>query len=309
MNENVYQNKNINEYHNTNQNTFYNYHNEPQNIEENNKIPSTLLVCRIIQNQEALMPTKMLLDSGASDTMIHSRCLPSGATPSIIPDGKTKFQTVAGLLDTNRKVFLDNIVFPEFDKTKRISGATAYVFDTECKYDMIIGRDILHKIGLTLCFDKKEMRWLDSTLPMKTADFWQTPLSYFWALDDDVNEDGLDLYTATKIEEAKYEKIEINDVINTQNHLNKEQQNKLKNVLEKYNKLFDGGLGHYTKTKIHIDLDPSIQPRHFKPYPIPKIHLPTFKKELDHLIEIGVLEKNWDERLGLTHIYHTKKRC
>ena len=27
------------------------------------------------------------------------------------------------------------------------------------------------------------------------------------------------------------------------------------------------------------------------PTPIAKIHLPTFKKELDHLVEIGVLEK------------------
>ena len=34
-----------------------------------------------------------------------------------------------------------------------------------------------------------------------------------------------------------------------------------------------------------------MEPRHFKPYPIPKIHLLTFKKELDHLVEIGVLEK------------------
>ena len=55
--------------------------------------------------------------------------------------------------------------------------------------------------------------------------------------------------------------------------------------------MFDGGLGHYTQTKIHIGLDPTIEPRHFKPYPIPNIHLPTFKKELDHLVDIGVPEK------------------
>ena len=118
MNENVYQNQNINEYHNENQNTFDNYHNEQQNPAEDNKIPSTLLVCRTIQNQEALMLMKILMGSGASDTMIHSRCLPPGATPSLIPNGKTKFQTVADVLDSNRKVFLDNIVFPEFDKKK-----------------------------------------------------------------------------------------------------------------------------------------------------------------------------------------------
>lgn len=83
----------------------------------------------------------------------------------------------------------------------------------------------------------------------------------------------------------------IDDVIKQQTHLNTDKKSKLKNVLEKYNVLFDGGLGHYTKSKVHIDIDPSVTPRHFKPYPIPKMHLPTFKKELDHLVEIGVLEK------------------
>ena len=109
-------------------------------------------------NRESLTPFKILFDSGGSRTMIHSRCLSPGATSLLLHNGSTKFQTVVGLLDSNRQVFLENIMFPEFDKTKRISGATAFVFDTECKYDMILGRDILHKIGLSICFEKKEMR-------------------------------------------------------------------------------------------------------------------------------------------------------
>ena len=113
--------------------------------------------------------------------MIHSRCLLPGATPSLLPSGTTKFQTVAGLLDSNRQVFLDSIMFPEFDKTKRISGVTANVFDSEYKYDMITGRDLLHKIGVSIYFAKK-MRWIDSVVPMKTPSFWNTPLSYFWAI-------------------------------------------------------------------------------------------------------------------------------
>lgn len=56
-------------------------------------------------------------------------------------------QRHAGTVDSTRQVVLDNIMLPEFDKTKRISGTNAYVFNIDCKYDMIIGRDFLHKIG------------------------------------------------------------------------------------------------------------------------------------------------------------------
>ena len=55
--------------------------------------------------------------------------------------------------------------------------------------------------------------------------------------------------------------------------------------------LFNGGLVCYKGSKGHIDLDPAVPPKHFKPYPVPNIHLETFKKELDHLVTIGVLEK------------------
>jgi hypothetical protein len=41
--------------------------------------------------------------------------------------------------------------------------------------------------------------------------------------------------------------------------------------------------------KIHIDLVPGAVPKHFRPYAIPVIPLEAFKKELIHLVKIGVL--------------------
>ena len=81
---------------------------------------------------------------------------------------------------------------------------------------------------------------------MKTNNFWNTPLSYFWALDnDDESSENIESFATTKILDAKYEKVDIDDVIQSQKHLNKIQQQKLREVLIKYNTLFDGGLGHY----------------------------------------------------------------
>ncbi len=37
-------------------------------------------------------------------------------------------------------------------------------------------------------------------------------------------------------------------------------------------------------------MEPGAKPRHARPYPVPVTHLETFKKELKHLCEIGVLQ-------------------
>ena len=39
--------------------------------------------------------------------------------------------------------------------------------------------------------------------------------------------------------------------------------------------------------KDHIEVDPDAELVHARPYAVPKIHLLTFKKELDHLVELG----------------------
>jgi hypothetical protein len=62
-----------------------------------------------------------------------------------------------------------------------------------------------------------------------------------------------------------------------------------KRVLNEHTKLFDGSLGVYPLNKFHIDLVPEAVPMHSRPFAIPVIHLEAFKKELIHLVKIGVL--------------------
>ena len=65
-----------------------------------------------------------------------------------------------------------------------------------------------------------------------------------------------------------------------------------KKILLKYPRLFDGTLGVYPHTKFHIELEEDAKPVHARPYVVPRVHYETFKKELRHLVKIGVLANN-----------------
>jgi hypothetical protein len=104
---------------------------------------------------------------------------------------------------------------------------------------------------------------------------------------------GMDWYDSTcyavEILDAKYEKVDVDEVINQLNHLNSEQKKDLRKVLMEHTKLFDGTLGVYPHRKFHIDLVPGAIAKHTRPYPVPVIHLSAFNKELLHLVKIGIL--------------------
>jgi hypothetical protein len=93
---------------------------------------------------------------------------------------------------------------------------------------------------------------------------------------------------ATEILDAKYQKVEVDKVINQLNHLSLEQKEDLRKVLKEHTKLFSGKLGVYPHRKFHIDLVTGAIAKHARPYPVPVIHLSAFKNELLHLVKIGI---------------------
>lgn len=254
-----------------------------------NVVPSTLLVAASIQRHDSRRVLRVLLDSGGTNTLIHNRVLPRGAVP-VAGFGERKFRTIAGDFQSRRAVTLRDIVLPEFDKTRRVDDIEAYVFDSPCSYDVILGQDFLSKAGVKLDFEHGVMCWLDRKIDMKDRRHWESRANWFVALDeadedDDYDEDFGDAYML----DAKYESTDPKDVVEAQSHLDDEQKKQLLEVLEKHSTVFDGTLGHYKKELIHLDLEPDSKPYHAKPYPVPKVHEETFKKELRHLVDIGVL--------------------
>ena len=247
--------------------------------EHKGKIPVTLLAAKTIQSHESRRLLRALFDSGGSHTMIRSSVLPKGATPTL--HTKKAFKTIAGNFLSSRTVSLSEIVLLEFDKTRKIDGITVYVFDEPCPYDIILGRDFMEKAGIDVLFSKGIITWLDRMIPMKT-------LNELNDVDTLLDNTGPEIY-ASEILDAKYDETSIEEVVRQQTHLNEGQRRRLQETLDKYTTIFDGKLGHYTRSKVHLELEETAKPFHTRPYPVAKVHEAAFKKELDHLVSIGVL--------------------
>jgi hypothetical protein len=140
------------------------------------------------------------------------------------------------------------------------------------------------------------MEWFDTTLPLKPTgvglkaeDFDAMVDSFHIQVENELfGEDWLQNFAVAMLD-AKYEYTDVRQMIDQLTHLNMHQKADLLQVLEKHQKMFDGTLDVYSHKKFHIDIDPDAKPVHARPYPIPWVHSATFKKELDHLVKIGVL--------------------
>ena len=94
-----------------------------------------------------------------------------------------------------------------------------------------------------------------------------------------------------KILDASYKKANLKDIVEALTYLDKTKQDKLFSFLKKYENMFDGTLGTYTGSDYKIELKDGIKPYHAKPFPIPRIHEETLRKEVERLVKIGVLKR------------------
>ena len=94
-----------------------------------------------------------------------------------------------------------------------------------------------------------------------------------------------------RILDAKYSKANIKIIAESSTHLDIQGRNELYTLLKKYECLFDGNLGTWHGKPYDIKLKPDAEPNHGKSFPVPRIHEPTFKQELDQLEALKVTKK------------------
>jgi hypothetical protein len=235
---------------------------------------------------------RVLFDSGCSATLINKKCVRHWNKTA---DKKTKWSTKAGKFKTNRRCEI-KFTLPAFHENRDIS-CNAYVDESPpetCHYDMIIGRDLMHSLGINLLFDTAEISWDNATVRMLPPE----SLRADW-IDDLENEllfahdpDTTDAERIQDIIEAKYCPADLSKIVAECTHLEAAEQRQLLRLLQRYEDLFDGTLGTWKTDPIQLELkDPNVKPYHARPYPVPHSQEKKLKAEIQRLCEYGVLRK------------------
>jgi hypothetical protein len=110
-------------------------------------------------------------------------------------------------------------------------------------FDMIIGRDLLSEIGITLNFRENSIQWDDIEIPMK-PDEDATTKTHFHIADSPTLDDATE--RIKHILDAKYKAANLQEIANSCTHLSSDEQQSLHTILNKYNSLFDGSLDRRT---------------------------------------------------------------
>eukprot|EP00970_Alexandrium_tamarense_P013129 scaffold3265_cov115-Alexandrium_tamarense.AAC.1 len=83
-----------------------------------------------------------------------------------------------------------DIKLPEFSRNRTIDSQKALVFNTPCRYDVILGADFLTKTGINLNYAEGELQWYHVNVPMKdplalTKDDYQAMIDVHLSEEDD----------------------------------------------------------------------------------------------------------------------------
>ena len=129
------------------------------------RIPFFVGVASKVQGHESTRPYLVLADPGSTSTWISCQALPKGVCSKKVKE--VKGSTLAGSFKSNQEVVLTRVTFPEFFKTRSVDEIKARVFEAPCRYDIILGRDVLHEMELIIDFKECSMKWYDSSVSMR----------------------------------------------------------------------------------------------------------------------------------------------
>ena len=207
--------------------------------------------CKPNKKPKQLKTIRILLDSGSSGTIINQHFVKRLQTTKTTP---AKWKTKAGSFQTNRKATVTFLLY-ELHKHRKITWPMYIDENSKDKsnYDMIIGRDLLHEVGIDLLFSTKEIAWDDSTIAMRDPD--QLKPYNIESLENEIFlQEDIDTETIQRMTETKYAKADLPKEVDKCDNLLPEQKKSLLRLLEKYKTLFEGGSGTGKQVQLNQNL-------------------------------------------------------
>ena len=153
------------------------------------------------------------------------------------------------------------------------------------------------ELGMEISFATKTVTWEGNIIPMRDFNKLRKLNISKMEMKAIIQESSEPVVTqqATdriiKILDAKYEKANLRVVANGAKHLTSIEREKLYKLLIKYKEIFDGSLGVWKTDEVNFEMKDDAKPHSQRYYPVPHLYKETFKKELDRLVRLGVLER------------------
>jgi hypothetical protein len=231
---------------------------------------------------------RILLDSGCAATLINQSLI---GTLKATKEKKTKWTTKAGQFSTHRKCEI-TFMLPVLHKHREITW-NCYLDESPSNtsiYDHIIGRDLMHDIGLDICFSTEEMIWDNASIPMQSVEKSTEGLNKKYCLHK--IQQQTDAERVQNIVESKYFPADLQKTVSECNLLNTNEKDRLQKLLDKFAHLFDRTLGNWRTDPVELELkNKDEKPYYAKPYPVPHSQEQKLKDEVQRLVEFGVLRK------------------
>ena len=294
-----------------------------------NEVPNERRVCNLWQHQTVLLPVKRiitckehsrkerqhtevvvelldddgnghpmwtLLDTGCSKSITLKEFLSKKQQASMDRSKKTQYLVYSGTFKTLAAASVGFRLL-EFELNKDITMEHKFEVDsTNCSnrscYDIIIGSDILWQTGMNIMYEFEELRWLDDKIPMKQLNTIYNrkvcEMLYSIHTDSPIIKEQED--QMNKMLDCDYSKVDIKKIVNELN-LTLASKIKLKTTLKKFPELFGGGLGKLKNGVASINLMEGATQVARTYYNLPKAYEETARKEIKHMVEIGVLKQ------------------
>ena len=248
---------------------------------------------------------KALFDTGCGATLINKKFVKD------LPKkrkSQQSWKTKTGSFNTKETCKV-TFALPQFHKHREISW-NMHVDESNSEmsdYDIIIGRDLMHEIGLEMNFQTGRMTWDNAWINMQDPDLFKEgsveefEKELFMMHDPDTTE----AERIQRIVDVKYAPADLQAEVNSLTKINGEQKKQLLTLLSKFKTLFDGTLGDWKTEPVDLILkDPKTVPVYQKPYPVPKSKEKKLKEECQRLVDMKILRKINKSEWGNASIHH-----
>ena len=179
--------------------------------------------------------------------------------------------------------------------------------------DMIIGRDIIRNLGLTLNFQHPTpiIEWDEIMVPMVKRVFWtQHKLDETFRQQSKATlEEAKEIFEShiQSMIAAGYGKTKPTDLIPT--YLSALQKQQLTELLKNYESIFSGKLGKLPGKPVKLQFNTNvIKSYHGRPYQVPQSLLPLLRAEVDRLCNLRVIKRFDNPELAAQDFAVSKKK-